>query len=108
LLAGTYLTDDTLLRDQQARLDMVRSEAEQQGLITAYALVYSFVIGYVIEEQARRQAPQRYSAERRAQRLGDPETLGLSAAVLDSSDERFEELLGLIMTTVRRDLVLPG
>jgi TetR/AcrR family tetracycline transcriptional repressor len=108
LLAGTYLTDDTLLRDQQARLEVVTSEAEQQGLITAYALVYSFVIGYVIEEQARRQAPQRYSAERRAQRLGDPETVGLSAAVLDSSDDRFEELLGLIMTTVRRDLVLPG
>lgn len=108
LLAGTYLTDDTLLGDLQARPELAGSAVEQQGLITAYALVYSFVIGYVIEEQARRQAPERYSAELRAQRQGDPESVGLSTAVLDSSEERFEELLGLIMTTVRRDLVLPS
>jgi TetR/AcrR family tetracycline transcriptional repressor len=104
LLAGTYLTDDTLLRDQQARLDAVGSADERRQMLTAFTLVYSFVIGYVIEEQARRQAPSRYSAERRAERLGDPEAVDLSAAVLDSSDDRFEELLGLIMTTVRRDV----
>jgi TetR/AcrR family tetracycline transcriptional repressor len=107
LLAGTYLTDDTLLRDQQARLEALGAAEHRQRVVTAYALVYSFVIGYVIEEQARRQAPGRYSAERRAERLGDPEAVELSAAVLDNSDDRFEELLGLIMTTVRRDVLRP-
>ena len=72
LLAGTYLTDDTLLREQQGPLRGAGRGGGKARVVTAYTLVYSFVIGYVIEEQARRQAPGRYSAERRAERLGDP------------------------------------
>lgn len=104
LLAGTYLTNDRPIRDQQQRLGQPRSPTEQQQLRRAFTLVYSFVIGYVIEEQARRQAPERYSAERRAIRLASPGAVELSAQVLDTSDERFEDLLGLVMTAVRQEL----
>lgn len=103
LMAGTYLTDDALLREYQAALTAEPDTA--RAMITAYALLNSFVIGYVIEEQARLAAPELYDPLRRADRVGDPDP-GLSALTLATGDERFEELLALIITTVRRD-VLP-
>ena len=105
LLAGTYLTDDTLLRDQQARLDAVGSPDERRQMLTAFTLVYSFVIGYVIEEQARLAAPELYDPAVRAARVGDADP-ALSAVALATGDQRFEQLLGMIITTVRRE-VLP-
>lgn len=104
LMAGTYLTDDTLLREQQGALHEV-SATEAKALITAYTLVYSFVIGYVIEEQARLAAPELYDPAVRAARVGDADPT-LSELSLATGDERFEELLALIITTVRRE-VLP-
>ena len=104
VMAGTYLTDDTLLREQQGALhDLSPTNAE--ALITAYTLVYSFVIGYVIEEQARLAAPELYDQAVRAARVGDADP-ALSAVALATGDQRFEQLLAMIITTARRD-VLP-
>ena len=61
LFAGTYLTDTDLLRQQEAGLTMMLAQGfDVHGAAQATALVYSFTIGFTIEEQAVAQAAAHY------------------------------------------------
>ena len=109
LLAGTYLTDDAVLADQQRLLvGLCGDRIDPVRVARAYVLVYSFTIGYVIEEQARLQAPDdRYDPARRRARLGGDPRPGFSDEVLATGDARFDDLLASLVETVRRELAAP-
>lgn len=84
LVAGTYLTDDDVLRAMETPLSALVAEGftaldAQRALST----VNAFVTGYVIEEQERHEVghhDERYRADQRRARL-DPQAQPLSYAV---------------------------
>jgi hypothetical protein len=68
----------------------------------AVDLVTAFVVGFVIEEQERRQAagtdPSRYSIDQRDAWLGEGASLVKEAGHLqDDGDRRFERHLGMVL-----------
>ena len=68
----------------------------------AIDLVTAFAVGFVIEEQERRQAaeadPSRYSIDQRDTWLGEGASLVKEAGHLqDDADQRFERLLGMVL-----------
>jgi hypothetical protein len=67
MVSGTYLTDPGVLRGQEARLaSLARQGFTVADVVRAYQLLYSFTIGFCIEEQAVAQAgDDRYSLTRR-------------------------------------------
>lgn len=101
LFAGTYLTDTDLLRQQEAGLTMMLAQGfDVHGAAQATSLVYSFTIGFTIEEQAVAQSQQggdaRYTLEARDERLDAgrfPLTSRAGAAIFLDQDARFAELL---------------
>ncbi|MGH3320953.1 MAG: TetR/AcrR family transcriptional regulator C-terminal domain-containing protein [Streptosporangiaceae bacterium] len=75
----------------------------------AYSLIYNFVVGFCIEEQAVQQATregdERYSLERRAARVGDGQTplvLQSGPEVFGDPDTRFTELVEILIDAVAR------
>lgn len=105
VFSGTYLTDAGVLEAQEDRFAQMIWEGFTVAAATrAYSLLYSFTIGFCVEEQAAAQAPaigdDRFSAARRAERL-DERTHPVIAAggpqIFGDPDARFADLLALII-----------
>lgn len=100
--SGTFLTDDAMLADQERRLAWMRDQGfPVEATVDAFVLLTSFVVGYCIEEQERRQSPtERYSLERRDERVGAAEHPLVAAAgrrLFGDPDEHFEALVGMLL-----------
>jgi TetR/AcrR family transcriptional regulator, tetracycline repressor protein len=110
VFTGTYLTDPEVLRVQEVPLArMVAQGFALKDIIRAYSLMYSFVAGFCIEEQAVEQAisagDSRYSLEQRAERVGDGQTplvLESGPEIFGDADERFADLVGVLIDAVGR------
>ncbi|MGC4104740.1 MAG: TetR/AcrR family transcriptional regulator C-terminal domain-containing protein [Thermomicrobiales bacterium] len=106
LFAGTTLTDVNLLRQQEVGLaTMLAQGFDVRGAVHATSLVYTFTVGFTIEEQAvaqmRAHGDARYTLEARDARL-DAEHFPLTAeagrTLFGDQDARFSELLAAIVT----------
>jgi TetR/AcrR family transcriptional regulator, tetracycline repressor protein len=82
----------------------------------AYQLLYSFIIGFCIEEQAVSQAmaagDARYSLASRAERVGaseHPLVARAGPAIFSDRDQRYDELVSVIVDAAgrMRDPALP-
>ena len=105
--SGTRITDPEVLRAQEPWL--ARWTAAGVGLadaVDAADLVTAFVVGFVIEEQERRQSadadPARYSVADRDAALGEGVPLIVEAGHVrgGDDDERFERQLGVLLAGV--------
>ncbi len=107
--SGTYLTDDTVLVDQERGLAWMRAQGfAVEDAVDAFVLLTGFVVGFCIEEQERRQAPdERYSLARRDARV-DPATHPLVAAagrrLFEDPDAQFEALVGVLLDGIAASL----
>jgi TetR/AcrR family tetracycline transcriptional repressor len=110
MFAGTYLTDTSVYRHQEAALQIFKNGgfalADAAG---ALHTIYCYTIGFVIEEQAvyprpGARAPQ-YDLSRRTERMA-PEDVPLAteagAALFDDFDARFTRGLQAIIDGVGR------
>jgi TetR/AcrR family tetracycline transcriptional repressor len=102
VFSGTYLTDPSLLAQQEEPLQrMIADGFTLENAVKASGLVYSFTIGFCIEEQAMLQAPDdRYSVENRERRfeaVAAPLAAQSSSAIFGDQDARFDELVALII-----------
>lgn len=107
MFSGTYLTDASVLEAQEDRFARMVAEGFTAAAATrAYSLLYSFTIGFCIEEQAAAQAgDDRFSEGSRAARLdarshpviarGGPQLFG-------DPDARFADLVTLIIDAAGR------
>jgi TetR/AcrR family transcriptional regulator, tetracycline repressor protein len=107
VFSGTYLTDPSVLEAQEERFARMVGEGFTVADATrAYSLLYSFTIGFCVEEQAAAQAgDDRFSEARRAERLdarihpviseGGPQIFG-------DPDARFTDLVALIIDAAAR------
>jgi TetR/AcrR family tetracycline transcriptional repressor len=113
VFSGTYITDDALLGTQELPLRKLTGAGfSLRDAVRGYATVYSYTIGFVIEEQAVQPRPgerdERYDPEKRAERI-DTEKFPLTVAAGEEAfgggyDERFEHGLGLIISGMERSL----
>jgi TetR/AcrR family tetracycline transcriptional repressor len=110
VFSGTYLTDPGVLEAQEDRFaQMIKQGFAVADATRAYSLLYSFTIGFCIEEQAAAQAAEtgddRFSEARRAERL-DKRTHPVIAAggpqIFGDPDARFADLLALIIDAAAR------
>jgi hypothetical protein len=101
--SGTRITDPDVVRmkepwfERWTAFGWTPADADD-----AVDLVTAFVVGFVIEEQERRQSaemdPTRYSVAQREDWLGQGASLLKQAARLhDDGDKRFERHLGIVM-----------
>lgn len=114
MVAGTYLTDDGLRDQQESRFAvLVRAGFSPRDAARIYSLLYNFIIGYCIEEQAVKQTEaagdDRYSPERRAERLDaekHPLTAETGDEIFGDPDARFADRVALILDVAGR--LVPG
>lgn len=107
VFSGTYLTDSAVLERQEAELARMIAEGfSLAGAIRAYSLLYSFTVGFCIEEQAVAQSAAagdtRYSIESRNARLDGgthPLVVASSEEIFGDPDARFNDLVSLIVDT---------
>jgi hypothetical protein len=75
-------------------------------VIRAYQLLYSFTIGFCIEEQAVAQAGDaRYSLEKRAERVGadaHPLVVEAGPVIFGDPDTRFADLVAILVEAAGR------
>ncbi len=110
VFSGTYLTDAAVLRSQEEPLArMIAQGFTLADVVRGYSLLYSFVVGFCIEEQAveqaRRAGDDRYSLQRRATRVGDTHTpLVLQAGpdIFGDPDTRFADLVEVLIEAIDR------
>lgn len=107
MVSGTYLTDPAVLRGQEAGLaSLARQGFTVAGVVRAYQLLYSFTIGFCIEEQAVAQAADdRYSLSRRAERIdatAHPLAAEAGPAIFGDPDARFADLVAILVDAVGR------
>jgi TetR/AcrR family transcriptional regulator, tetracycline repressor protein len=107
MVSGTYLTDPAVLRGQEAGLaSLARQGFTVADVVRAYQLLYSFTIGFCIEEQAVAQAgDDRYSLSRRAERVGaatHPLAAEAGPVIFGDPDTRFAELVAILVDAVGR------
>ena len=110
VFSGTYLTDASVLQAQEAGLaQMIQQGFTLAGVIRAYSLLYSFTVGFCIEEQAAAQAAasgdDRYSLARRAERLDShahPLAAQAGPEIFGDPDARFADLVGVIIDAASR------
>ncbi|MGH8878068.1 MAG: TetR/AcrR family transcriptional regulator [Stackebrandtia sp.] len=103
MAAGTYLTDDSLLTSMEIPLRLLTQAGfSMRDGVRAFTTVYSFTIGFTIEEQAVHDDPRYADIDRRAR--FDTERFPLTAAagpeVFGSPDERFDHGLRLIIAGI--------
>jgi AcrR family transcriptional regulator len=107
VFSGTYLTDSGVLEAQEDRFArMVKEGFTVADATRAYSLLYSFTIGFCIEEQASAQAAaigdNRFSDASRAARI-DARTHPVIAQggpqIFGDPDARFTDLVDLIIAT---------
>jgi TetR/AcrR family tetracycline transcriptional repressor len=107
IFAGTFLTDPQLLRQQESGIGhLVEAGFTVEDVIRGYSLLYSFTVGFCIEEQSVRQTEDdRYSLENRAARV-DPERNPLVGAagplIFADPQSRFDDLVGVIVEAIGR------
>jgi TetR/AcrR family transcriptional regulator, tetracycline repressor protein len=104
VFSGTYLTDASALEAQEDRFARMVAEGFSVADATrAYSLLYSFTIGFCIEEQAAAQAgDDRFSEASRAARIDErshPVIAEGGPQIFGDPDARFADLVGLIITT---------
>jgi TetR/AcrR family transcriptional regulator, tetracycline repressor protein len=110
VFSGTYLTDASVLEAQEEGLARMIAEGfTLADLIRAWSLLYSFTVGFCIEEQSVAQAAaagdDRYSLERRARRFGSgshPLMVQAGPEIFGEPDARFADLVAVIIDTVGR------
>jgi TetR/AcrR family tetracycline transcriptional repressor len=107
VFAGTYLTDPALLERQESGIAaLVADGFTVAGVAQSYSLLYSFTIGFCIEEQSVAQAgDDRYSLENRAARVDateNPLVIESGASIFADPDVRFADLVDLVIETVGR------
>jgi AcrR family transcriptional regulator len=101
--SGTRLTDPDVVRMKEPWFERWSAHGwSPADADDAIDLVTAFVVGFVIEEQERRQAaetdPARYSAARREAWLGEGASLVKEAGQLhDDGDQRFDRHLGIVL-----------
>ncbi|QRO01912.1 TetR/AcrR family transcriptional regulator C-terminal domain-containing protein [Archangium violaceum] len=112
VFSGTRLTDSSLY----ASLDFTLRKLVDAGFplrdaVSGYATVYSYTIGFTIEEQAVHPAPGErdalYDQARRAERIdGQQHPLALAAGeeLFTGFDDRFERGLRLILAGLEQSL----
>lgn len=112
VFSGTYLADDSLLEGLEAPLRvMTNAGFTLSQAARAWSTLYSFTIGFVIEEQAVKPRPgerdERYTQRNRARRI-DSKQFPLSIAAGKELFTRFEkgydEGLRLILSGVSQGL----
>ncbi len=112
LFSGTYLTDQTLLTAMEFPLRKLTDAGfSVRDAIRGYFTVYSYTIGFTIEEQAVFPRPgerrPQYDLAKRAERI-DPDEFPLTAAageeIFAGYDERFEHGLQLIIAGLEHSL----
>lgn len=110
VFSGTYLTDATVLEQQEAGLALLAAQGfTVEAVVQAYSLVYNFTVGFCIEEQAVAQAiasgDERYSLDHRAGRLDSEahaRVIEAGPAIFGDPDQRFGPLIVLIIDAGRR------
>jgi TetR/AcrR family tetracycline transcriptional repressor len=110
MVSGTYLTDASLLREQETGLASMLAQGFTVATATqAYQLLYSFMIGFCIEEQAVSQAAAtgdgRYSLASRAERVGaatHPLVAQAGPEIFADRDRRYAHLVAVIVDAAGR------
>jgi TetR/AcrR family transcriptional regulator, tetracycline repressor protein len=110
VFSGTYLTDAGVLEAQERGLAKMTGEGfTLANVIRAYSLIYSFTIGFCIEEQSVVQAvaagDDRYSLDRRAERVDQqahPLVVESGPEIFGDPDARFADLVAVIIDAASR------
>ncbi len=103
VFSGTRVAEPDVVRAKEPWLARLTGAGfPLAGADDALDLVTAFVVGFVIEEQERRQAagtdPSRYSIDQRDAWLGEGASLVKEAGHLqDDGDRRFERHLGMVL-----------
>lgn len=103
IFSGTRITDPDVVRTKEPRFERwAASGWKPADADDAVDVVTAFVVGFVIEEQERRQAaetdPSRYSVTQRDAWLGEGASLVKEAGHLhDDGDQRFERHLDIVL-----------
>lgn len=108
VFSGTYVTDSALLERQEAGLARMLAQGfSLANAIRAYSLLYSFTVGFCIEEQSVQQVAatgdSRYSIESRNARLDErthPLVVASGPEIFGDADARFADLVGVIIDAV--------
>ncbi|QIS13363.1 TetR/AcrR family transcriptional regulator C-terminal domain-containing protein [Nocardia arthritidis] len=105
MISGTYLTDPAIYRDQEARLSsLVRQGFTIADASRATKLLYDFVTGFCIEEQAQA-GDGRYSVEQRSERVdttANPHAAAMGETVFGDPDKLFGELVAMVVDAAGR------
>jgi TetR/AcrR family transcriptional regulator, tetracycline repressor protein len=84
LFSGTYLTDDEAIGSMERPLQVLTAAGfEPSEALRSFQTLHAFVIGHVIEEQHRAEAPERYAKAHRHRRI-DAERFPLTDATSDT------------------------
>lgn len=106
MISGTRLTDDSIYASMQASIQrLMNSGFSPYQSVVALATIYSYVVGFVIEEQAvfprRGEKDEAYKLEIRSQRI-DPLKFPLAVEageyLFSNFDRRFDHGLKLIIS----------
>jgi TetR/AcrR family transcriptional regulator, tetracycline repressor protein len=108
VFSGTYLTDADILKRQESILEQMAGDGfTVADAVRAFSLLYSFTIGFCIEEQAVTMAAavgdDRYSLERRAQRLDAqkyPQVVESGPHIFGDADARFNDLVEVLVNAI--------
>jgi TetR/AcrR family transcriptional regulator, tetracycline repressor protein len=107
--SGTYMTDVGVLQRQESVFaQMSDAGFTLKDTVRAYSLLYSFTVGFCIEEQAVASAEpvdDRYSLARRAERLDAdryPRVVESGLYIFGDSDARFADLIEVIVGSIER------
>jgi TetR/AcrR family transcriptional regulator, tetracycline repressor protein len=112
VFSGTYLTDDTLYEAQELALQKLTDAGfSLRDAVRGYSTVYSYTIGFTIEEQAVHPLPgefeERFDLAKRARRIDTekyPLALVAGEEMFAGFDERFEDGLRLIISGIEQSL----
>jgi TetR/AcrR family transcriptional regulator, tetracycline repressor protein len=107
--SGTYMTDVGVLQQQESMFaQMADAGFTLSDTVRAYSLLYSFTVGFCIEEQAVASAEpgdDRYSLARRAARLQAdryPLVVESGSYIFGDPDARFADLVEVIVGSIER------
>jgi TetR/AcrR family transcriptional regulator, tetracycline repressor protein len=112
VFSGTYLTDPTLYEPMELALRKLTDAGfSVRDAVRGFFTVYSYTIGFTIEEQAVHPRPaefnEQYDLTKRAQRIDGekfPLTLAAAEEVFMRYDARFEHGLRLIISGIEQSL----
>lgn len=108
MFAGTYLTDTSVYQQQEASLRLLTDAGfSLQDAGQVFWTIYSYTIGFVIEEQAVYPRPgqrdERYDVDRRTERMADehvPLASEAGKSLFDDFNARYIRGLQAIVTGV--------